>query len=462
MRLTVDDVLAATGGSLVAGTAERLIESVAMDSRTLGQGGMFVALAGTRDGHDFAGDAVRRGATAVLVERNVEVPVSTAVIRVGDTRAALAALARFARTRLESVRVIGITGSTGKTSTKDLATGALQRWRVHASARSFNNELGVPLTLLAAPESTEVVIVEMGARAVGDIAYLCELARPEIGVVTNTGLAHVGELGSPEEVARAKGELIEALPAHGTAVLNADDASTPALAARSSADVITFGVESPLADVRARRLSIDEGLSPRFVLESPWGSAEVELQARGRHQVVNAVAAAAAAGVGGAPLEHIVEGLAAARLSGGRLSIEDAPGGVVVLDDTYNANPASMLAALEALAAYPARGARWAVLGEMAELGSYAREQHRLVGEHVIRLGIQRLVVIGPRAAEIGAGARAANAHDACEIVQTSGAADTSALLASGVRPGDVVLVKGSRVARLERVTAALVGRTPA
>lgn len=462
MRLTIDDVLAATRGSLLAGTGERRIESVTIDSRALDAGGMFVALAGTRDGHDFVDDAARHGATAVLVERSVEVPVSTAVIRVVDTRAALAALGRFARERLEDARVIGITGSTGKTSTKDLAAGALRRRRVHASSRSFNNELGVPLTLLAMPESTDVVIVEMGARAVGDIAYLCELARPEIGVVTNAGLAHVGKLGSPDDVARVKGELIEALPTHGTAVLNADDSSTPALSARSSARVITFGVESPLADVRGRCLSIDAGLSPRFVLETPWGSAEVALKARGRHQVVNAAAAAAAAGAVGVTLEHIVEGLATARLSEGRLSIEETPGGVVVLDDTYNANPASMLAALEALAAYPARGARWAVLGEMAELGSYSREQHRLVGEHVVRLGIQRLVVIGTRAAEIGAGARGADTSDTCEVVETEGTADASALLASRLRADDVVLVKGSRVARLERVTAALVGRVPA
>ncbi len=459
MRLTVDEVLAATGGRLLAGDARQEIDSVTIDSRCVEAGGMFVALAGTRDGHDFVEDAIRRGARAVLVDRRVEVADATVAIEVGDTRDALSSLARSARARLGSAQVIGVTGSTGKTSTKDLAAGALRRRRVHVSSRSFNNELGVPLTLLATPDDTEVVVVEMGARAIGDIAYLCDLARPDVGVVTNTGLAHVGELGSAENVARAKGELIEALPASGTAVLDAGDASTPSLRARSRARVLSFGVDSPGADVCARRVSLDEGLCARFLLDTPWGSAEVELRVPGRHQVSNAAAAAAATGAAGVALDHIVEGLAAARLSGGRLSIKRAAGGAVVLDDTYNANPTSMLAALEALAAHPSQGERWAVLGEMAELGPHAADQHRLAGEHVVRLGIQRLVVVGPTAAEIAAGARTADLAARCAVVEVRDAAEAVALLASAVRSDDVVLVKASRVARLERVSEALAGR---
>ncbi|HZP30812.1 MAG TPA: UDP-N-acetylmuramoyl-tripeptide--D-alanyl-D-alanine ligase, partial [Acidimicrobiia bacterium] len=289
MNLTAAEIAEATGGQLVAGSEDALASSFVIDSRVLEPGGCFVALRAERDGHEFVADAFLRGAAVALVSRPVATALPTegrgraaAVVRVDDPLAALADLARAARERvLASAHVVGVTGSAGKTVTKDLTAAALRpARRVHASPGSYNNEAGLPLTLLSADPATDVVVAEMGARFAGNIAQLCEIARPTVGVVTHIGLAHAEHLGGREGVARVKGELLEALPGHGVAVLNADDEHSGPLVARTAARVLRAGT-GPGADVRALDVVLDEELRPSFRLETPWGDAKVRLAVRG-------------------------------------------------------------------------------------------------------------------------------------------------------------------------------------
>ena len=294
---------------------------------------------------------------------------------------ALTALGAHVRDRLDDVgvegrrvAVIGVTGSVGKTSVKDLvASATAPSRRTAASLRSFNNEVGVPLTLLEAPDDTEVAVIEMGARGLGHVADLCRVARPTIGVVTAVALAHTEAFGAIEEVARAKGELVESLAPEGTAVLNLGDERVAAMAQRTVAGVLTYGVDQ--GDVRAEGVVLDDHLRPRFRLVTPWGDGEVDLEVRGRHNAENAAGAAAAALAAGAELDGVLEGLAAATLSPWRMELAVTPGGLRMLNDAYNANPTSMAAALEALAELDAVR-RTAVVGPMAELGHHAEAEH--------------------------------------------------------------------------------------
>lgn len=450
MRLSVQEILEVTGGDLLSGTSDVEVTSVSIDSRLVAGGALFVALVAERDGNDFVHHALTSGAVAVLVTRPYRgAGTGEAVVHVHDTREAIAKLGRYARSKLSLATVVGITGSAGKTSTKDLTAAALSTRRVHSSHKSFNNEVGVPLTLLASELDVEVVVTEMGARRLGDLAHLGTIAQPDVGVVTNIGMAHAGPLGGMHRTVEAKGELIEGLPSTGVAVLNADDPNAPALATRTRARILRFGVGSGgRADVQAHAIKMDSELRPRFMVETPWGRAEVELGVRGVHQVANATAAIAVAGALGEPLDRVVEGLATATGSRGRLDMLRTPGGVVVLDDTYNANPASVVAALEALRAIGASGERWAVLGAMAELGEHAVEEHRKVGEAVARLGIRNLVVVGLDALGIVEGTRGANVN-VMEVLDSDAALE---LLSARLHPGDVVLVKASRAAGLEAV----------
>ncbi len=347
MRLPATYVAAATAGEVQG--PDGMVDGACIDSRLIRPGQLFVALRGARNGHDFVDVALAGGAGACLVEKPS--PSGTSVV-VADTFVALTALATAARDRLPD-RVVGITGSVGKTSTKDLLAAALaRRWRVSASPKSFNNELGVPLTVLGAPDDAEVVVVEMGARGQGHVASLCAVARPLVGVVTTVGVSHAEYFGTVEDIARAKGELVEALPQEGTAVLNADVPLVAGMAGRAVARVVTFGLVT--GDVRAERVTLDDDLRPRFLLRSPWGDASVELAVSGHHQVTNALAAAAAALSCDTPLEDVAAGLGDAHLSPWRMQLERSPSGALVLNDTYNANPLSTEAALRGLAALPA------------------------------------------------------------------------------------------------------------
>jgi UDP-N-acetylmuramoyl-tripeptide--D-alanyl-D-alanine ligase len=431
MRLRTTAVAAATGGTLLGSEVD--VEGAAIDSRLVRGGELFVALRGERDGHDFVGAAFDAGAAACLVA--VDVGREPAIL-VPDTAAALTALATAARTRLHA-RVIGITGSVGKTSTKDLLAAALaRRWRVSASPKSFNNELGVPLTVLNAPGETEALVVEMGARGKGHVAALCAVARPLVGVVTTVGISHSEFFGTVEDIVQAKGELIEALPTEGTAVLNADVPHVAGMAARTSARVLTFGRQQ--GDVRAEGVMLDDDLRPSFRLRTPWGAADVRLAVRGQHQVANALAAAAAALACKTPLEGVAAGLGDAQLSPWRMQLERAPSGALILNDAYNANPLSAEAALRALAELPAQR-RTALLGIMAELGDVGPAEHARIGALAGELGIRVIAVAAP---DYG-GEQVADAEEGLERLGPIG-------------PGDAVLVKGSRAAGLETVAGTL------
>ena len=419
------------GGKLLGADVE--VEGAAVDSRLLEGGELFVALRAERDGHDFVEAAFEAGAGACLV--SADVGREPAVV-VPDTFEALTALGTAARDRMQGP-VVGITGSVGKTSTKDLLAAALgRRYRVSASAKSFNNELGVPLTVLNTPDDAEALVVEMGARGIGHIAALCAVARPTVGVVTTVGLSHAEFFGSLDDVVRAKGELIESLPADGTAVLNAELDLVAGMARRTSARVLTFGLAA--GDVRAEDVSLDDDLQPTFRLRTPWGSAPVRLQVRGHHQVGNALAAAAAALACDAAVEEVAAGLADARLSPWRMQLERAPSGALVLNDAYNANPLSTQAALRALAGLPAER-RTAVLGIMAELGAVGPAEHARIGALASELGVRLIAVDAP---DYG-GEQVSGADEALERLGPLG-------------PGDAVLVKGSRAAGLEKLADTL------
>jgi UDP-N-acetylmuramoyl-tripeptide--D-alanyl-D-alanine ligase len=419
-----------------------VIESVAIDSRRLTVGSLFVAVRADRDGHQFVPAAADAGAVAVLVDRRWVRPadLDLPAVVVDDTLQALVRIGQAARHRLDG-DVVGITGSVGKTSTKDLAAAALATGlATTASERSFNNELGVPLTLANAPDGTRVAVVEMGARGPGHIRGLCAVARPTIGVVTAVAAAHTEGFGTLEGVARSKGELVEALPAGGAAVLNADDPRVAGMAGRTAAAVITYSALAAIgADVVAEGVELDDELRARFVVRSPWGSGAVRLEARGGHQVGNALAALTVAARCGVSIDAACGGLELARLSPWRMELHRTDAGITVLNDAYNANPASMAAALRALAALRAER-RVAVLGEMAELGARGPEEHRAVADLALRLGIE-LVAVGT------------DAYGVPGLPDVDAAADA---LGGLLRPGDAVLVKASRVAGLERVAALL------
>ncbi len=410
------------------------VDGACIDSRLVRGGELFVAIRAARDGHDFIDTALHAGAAAWMGSDPYR--PGTGIV-VGDSAVALSRLATAARDRLPG-RVVGITGSVGKTSTKDLLAAALaRRFRVSASPKSFNNELGVPLTLLNAPDGVEAVVVEMGARGPGHVAALCAVARPAVGVVTTVGLSHAAFFGTVEDVARAKGELVEALPASGTAVLNADVPLVAAMSGRASARVLTFGIGT--GDVRAEEVALDDDLRPSFRLCSPWGEIRVALQVRGHHQVANALAAAAAALACDTGIEDVAAGLGDARLSPWRMQLERSASGALILNDAYNANPLSAEAALRALAALPV-ARHTALLGAMAELGDVSPAEHARIGALAAELGIRVIAVDAPGYG----GEQAGGAADALDRLGRVGA-------------DDAVLVKASRSAGLETLAATLV-----
>jgi UDP-N-acetylmuramoyl-tripeptide--D-alanyl-D-alanine ligase len=448
---TIADVASATRGRRASGHPEAELVRVTLDSRRTEPGDLFVAVVAERDGHDFASAALAAGAGAVLVEagRAGGLPPDAGVIEVADTGAALLDLGRAARRRLQAP-VIGVTGSVGKTSTKDLAAAALaRRWRVTASERSFNTELGVPLTLANAADDTEVAVIEMGARGPGHIALLCDVARPGIAVVTVVAAVHTELFGSIEAVALAKGELVESVPDHGSAVLNADDRAVAAMAGRaaSGVDILRYSAAGdPSADVVATEVDLDDELHPSLSLRTPWGDARVRLAVRGVHQVGNALAAATAALVCDVPLAEVVDALATASISPWRMALERTPEGARVLNDAYNANPTSMAAALRSLARLPA-SRRIAVVGEMAELGPDGPQAHRDIAGLAAELGID-LVVVGTPLYERPVAEDLDAAWDALARIGPLG-------------PGDALLIKASRVAGLERLAGRLVAPAP-
>jgi UDP-N-acetylmuramoyl-tripeptide--D-alanyl-D-alanine ligase len=453
--LTLAQVAAITGGQLRGEPGAVVTGDVVIDSRRAGPGGLFAAVAGERaDGHDFAGAAVAAGAVAVLATRPVAVPsVLAPSILVGDVPAALAALARFVVDSLPAVAIAGITGSSGKTTTKDLAAQLIERLGpTVAPAGSFNNEFGHPLTVLRADSSTRYLVLELSARGPGHIAYLCGIAPPRYGVVLNVGHAHAGEFGGLDQVARSKGELVEALPAGGVAILNADDPRVLAMAARTAARVVTFGAASRASQpiIAAADVRLDDLGRPSFTLLTPEGQAPVTLQLHGAHIVPDALAAAALARELGLGLAGIADGLSAAvARSRWRMEVHRRGDGVTVINDAYNANPESVRAAVAALRHLAQDGRAFAILGHMAELGAISRTSHEDVGEFAARADLAGLVAVGEEAAPILAGARRVRSWTGETLAVPDGAAALDAL-ANQLKPGDVVLVKASRAARLE------------
>jgi len=432
MRFRARDISAATGGRLVGPDVE--VDGVSFDSRSLQPGQLFVPIVAERDGHDFIADAAARGAAAYLTARPPAAGVDLPCISVADTAESFMVLAAALRRRL-SCPVVGITGSVGKTSTKDLARAALApERRVWANERSFNNEQGLPSTIANAPDDTEVLVLEMGMRGHGEIRRLCSVAAPTIGVVTRVAEAHSDRVGGIDGVARAKAELVTSLSGDGVAVLNHDDVRVRAMSQLAPGRVVTFG-EATSADVVIDDVRLDDLGRPAFVVRSPWGSVAVRLAVSGRHMAHNAAAALTVAGLVGVDLASAAGGLAEAGLTPMRMQVRRASSGAVVLDDSYNANPTSMRAALDTLASLPA-SRRIAILGVMAEISDEATE-HRNVAEHARGLGIELLAV-------------------GTELYGVAPVGDPVAALGS-LSASDAVLVKGSRVAALDRVADELV-----
>ncbi|MZD04135.1 UDP-N-acetylmuramoyl-tripeptide--D-alanyl-D-alanine ligase [Streptomyces sp. SID5785] len=455
IALSLAEIASAVGGQTydIPDESVRVTGPVVIDSRKVEPGSLFAAFVGERvDGHDYAREVVDKGAAAVLASRPVGVPA----IVVDDVQSALGALARHVVARLGAT-LVALTGSAGKTSTKDLIAQVLRRSAPTVfTPGSFNNEIGLPLTALSAEDGTRFLVLEMGARGKGHIRYLTELTPPRVGVVLNVGTAHIGEFGGREQIAEAKGELVEALPADGTAILNADDPLVRAMTARTRAKVLLFG-EAADADVRAENVRLTENGQPAFSLHTPTGCSEVTLRLYGEHHVSNALAAAAVAHDLGMSVEEIALALSeAGTLSRWRMEVTERPDGVTIVNDAYNANPESMRAALRALAAMGKGRRTWAVLGQMAELGDESLAEHDAVGRLAVRLNVSKLVAVGGREAswlQLGAYNEGSWGEESVHVSDAQAAVD---LLRSELRPGDVVLVKASRSVGLESVAQAL------
>jgi UDP-N-acetylmuramoyl-tripeptide--D-alanyl-D-alanine ligase len=448
--LTLQEVAEAVSGELTGAADGTVTGSVTVDSRTVGAGDLFVALPGERvDGADFVPAAAAAGAAAALSTRP---DPALPVVVVDDPVAALGRLAAAVHRRLAAggLVTLGITGSSGKTSTKDLLGQVLAAAAPTVSPPgSYNNDIGLPLTVLTADAGTRFLVLEMGARGRGHIARLCAVAPPRIGVVLNVGSAHLGEFGSADAIAEAKGELVEALPADGTAVLNADDPRVLGMAPRTRARVVTTGLAADAA-VRAEDVVLDDAARAGFTLVAGDVRSPVRLQVVGAHQVANALSAAGAALAAGLPAADVAAALSAATpRSRWRMEVSRRADGVTVVNDAYNANPESMRAALAALAGMPATR-RIAVLGAMAELGPGAEDEHRRLGRDAAASGVDLVVAVGADAVGIAEGARDGGLAAGEGTVHVPDRAAARTLLAQQVRPGDAVLVKASRAYGLE------------
>ena len=453
---TVQDIVRATQGALVTGDLAVPVTGASIDSRTLGVGEAFFAIRGYRlDGHAFLAEAAGRGAACLVVHSlHDDVPANVPLVLVEDTTKSLGLLAAYHRARF-SIPVVAVTGSNGKTTTKELIAGVLgTRWQVLKPSASFNNQWGLPLTLLKLAPEHEAVVVELGTNRPGEIAHLAGLARPTVGVVTNVAAVHTEFLRSLDGVREEKAGLVRAVPADGWVVLNADDARVAGMTRDAAARVVTYG-RAATAQVRAVGEAVEAARGVTFALEAGGARAPVTLALAGRHNVVNALAAAAVGVALGVPLEAIARGLAEAQPVAGRC-VWRAAGAVRILDDTYNANPVSLRAALETVTAGRGSGRLVVVLGDMLELGAITEEAHRDAGRAVVAAGAGELVGVGRSAlwaVEAARGAGLAEAHHATTFE------DTVAHLLKRLVPGDTVLVKGSRGMRLERVVDALVAR---
>lgn len=457
---TVQDIVRATQGALVTGDLGVPVTGVSIDSRTLGVGDAFFAIRGHRlDGHAFLADAAGRGASCVVVHALPdEAPANVPLVLVEDTTRALGRLGAWHRSKFQ-IPVVGVTGSNGKTTTKELVAGVLAtRWNVLKPTSSFNNQWGLPLTLLALGPEHQAVVLELGSQAPGEIAYLTGLAQPTVGVVTTVSHSHTELLGSLDGVREEKAALVRAIPPEGAVALNADDPRVAGMARDTRARVVTYGW-SGAAQVRAVGAVRGDGSGVAFTLEAGGERIDVTLAFAGRHNVTNALAAAAVGVALGVPLDEIARGLEAGRPVRGRC-VWRAAGEVRILDDTYNANPVSVRAALATAVAArdadPATPRLVVVLADMLELGAITADAHREIGRAVVEAGASEFVGVGRHMQVAVETARAAGLAEARHCATFE---DTVAHLLKRVAPGDIVLVKGSRSMRMERVVDALVAR---
>ncbi len=463
IELSVDEITRATGGLTESGLSDiATFTSVSTDSRTVKPGDLFVALRGQRyDGHDFLTSVVDKGAMGIVAARDATNPflkripaqyMHVTLIRVDDTLKAYQEIARVAARKI-GAKIVAVTGSTGKTTTKDMIASVLRgQGKTTASAENNNNEVGLPATILAADEDTEYMVLEMGMRGPGQIAELARIAKPHVGVITNVGLTHLELLGSEENIALAKAELAAGVRPTGTIVVNAGDAWSDKVAGASTAKVVTFGTGGA-ADVRAENIVLDERARASFDVKANIGGEAAEFQVSlaisGRHNVENALAAAAACLALDVSATAIAEGLNHARISLNRMDFIEAGSGVLIINDTYNASPASVKAALETMAA--AAGTRKiAVLGDMLELGEASREAHLEMGRRAAAAA-DILIVAGELAEIIAEGARGAG-MPADAVLYFADPDEAAASLKEELKRGDVVLVKASRALQFERI----------
>ena len=453
--LSLGQISTLAAGSISAGTPDAMITRISTDSRTLQAGDLFVPLRGENfDGHKFVEQAVERGAAGAMVEENWKgsTPKNFALVRVADTLAGYQTLAANYRASL-SLKVIAITGSNGKTSTKDFVAATLaKKFRVSKTEGNFNNHVGLPQTMLAANREDEIAVWEIGMNHPGEIAALAKLAAPDIAIVTNVGIAHIEFLGSREAIAEEKGALAEAIGENGTVILNADDPFSERIAKRTRARIILAGIEN--GSVRASEVRQSATGSEFTILEGAH-RCRAQLPVPGVHMVQNAILAIAAGRVFGLSLEECAAGLASTPLTKARLQIKEI-NGIQFIDDSYNANPDSMKAALRTLIELDADGRRIAVLGEMGELGDESERGHREVGEAAAALGIDELIAVGAIGQAMARAARKAGLEKSIAVDSTDEAAER---LADHAAAGDLILIKGSRAARMERVLDAFAKR---
>lgn len=453
---TLDTLAEWTGARLLSGDPHAIAGSVCTDTRGLVPGCLFVALKGENfDGHDFVAQACSAGAAAVLTSREMAVPDGAGVLLADDTLAALQSLAAAYRRQWGGL-VVGLTGSNGKTSTKDMIRAVLaRRFKVCATPGNLNNHIGLPLTVLSADAGHTHGVFEMGMNHPGEIAPLAAIAGPDAAVITNIGTAHIEFLGSREAIAHEKGALAEAVHPDGVVILNANDPFTPVIAARCQARVITAGIDA--GDVKVTDIHSSGGGCSFFLHLPGHSSRQVQIAVPGRHMAGNAALAAAVGFHFGLSADEIVEGLESTVLTHGRLQIR-AAGGLLFLDDSYNANPDSMRAALETLLAFPCTGRRIAVLGRMGELGTTAEQEHRALGAAVHHSGVDRLCVVGGGDASLISAGYIEAGGDPSRLHVFADHASCAAHLRATAGPTDLILVKGSRSAVMERVIEPMAG----
>jgi len=456
------DAVAWTRGNLLCGRSEARFAGASIDSRAVAPGQIFVAIVGPKhDAHRFLSQAASAGAAGLLIERGRELPRELApdlpVIAVDDTTRGLGALAKGHRAAFDGP-VVAITGSSGKTTTKEMCAAILSvATPCLKNTGNLNNNFGLPVTLLRRSPSDRSVVVELGMNHRGEITELADIARPTVGVITNVGTAHIEHLGSSDEIALEKGDLVAGLPEDATAVLNADDARVAAQADRTAARILRFGSGSD-ADVRAENVTRVDGSGWKFDLATPSDRVSVEIAGLGETAWKNALAAAAGALAAGAPLDHVATGLARHQPIAGRLALVELSSGAVLIDDSYNANPQSMEVAIRLLAEISDRSRGFAVVGDMGELGDTARAAHRETGRLAAELEIDFLFALGENAGDVTAGAR--DGGMAPERIRIGrDCEDVAAQLNEMLGNGDHVLVKGSRAMKMERVVASLAAR---